>query len=607
LEDVPVTGSSELSAAGIEWLGARLRHLQTLSAALATARTEAEAIEATLDRGLAVFEADQAVIATLDGAGREFRIVGMRGYPGAVESDWATFPNSDDYPLSEAIRRGEPVVVAGPDELIRRYPKLAGTEHSAVLVCLPMGEFGGIALGYDQEVGLVPEELEFMAAVARQCSEAIRRTILDAERSRRARRLGLLAEAGAAFSRSLDYRTTLLEVANLSVPGLADCCIVDVIEATGLRQHAAVHVRPENVAAVRDVEQRYAPDPVDPRSAVGAVLRTGTPTLVADVDDEFLGRITRDPEHERAVRSLGMRSLIIVPLIARGRTLGAITLIQDVSGRRYDDQDLATAMSLADRAALAIDNARLHSAQAEVAHVLQRGLLPDRAPQIAGIDISARYLAAGEGIDVGGDFYEVWPRSDDAFGVAIGDVSGKGPRAASMTALARHTVRVAALHEPTPSRVLRVLNDEVRRHCPPDMFCTAAYADAVRGEQGSLDLTIALGGHPPGAVVRSDGSLEEAGKPGMLLGVRDNPDLTDQRLALAAGEMLVLWTDGVTERRSGTRIFGEEGLAKVLHRVSAGWTAEELSRELERAVLDFAPEPPQDDLAIIVLRPLPTR
>jgi serine phosphatase RsbU (regulator of sigma subunit) len=605
LDDVPVTGSSELSAAGVEWLGARLRHLQTLSAALAAARTEHEAIEATLDQGLAVFEADQAVIATLDDAGREFRIVGMRGYSGQVGSDWSTFPNSDEYPLSEATRRGEPVIVAGPDELIRRYPKLAGTERSDLLVCLPMGDVGGIALGYEREVELVPEELEFMTAVARQCSEAIRRTTLDAERRRRARRLGLLAEAGAAFSRSLDYRTTLAEVANLAVPGLADCCIVDVIEATGLRQHAAVHVRPETVQLVRDIEQRYAPDPADPRSAVGAVLRTGTPTLVTEVGEDFLGQITRDPEHEQAVRSLGMRSLIIVPLIARGRTLGAITLIHDVSGRRYDDQDLTTAISLADRAALAIDNARLHSAQAEVAHVLQRGLLPEREPRIDGIDIAARYLAAGEGIDAGGDFYDVWPRSDDAFGVAIGDVSGKGPRAASMTALARHTVRVAALHEPTPSRVLRVLNDEVRRHCPPDMFCTAAYADAVRGEDGSLDLTIALGGHPPGAVVRADGSLEEAGRPGMLLGVRDWPDLTDQRVRLAAGEMLVLWTDGVTERRSGTRIFGEEGLMAVLRRVSAGWTADRLSRELERAVLDFAPDPPQDDLAIVVLRPLP--
>lgn len=602
-----MTGSSELSAAGIEWLGARLRHLQTLSAALAAARTETEAIDATLDQGLAVFEADQAVIATLDDAAREFRIAGMRGYSGDVQSNWATFPNSDDYPLSEAIRRGEPVVVAGPDELVRRYPKLAGTERSAVLVCLPMGEFGGIALGYDHDVAVVPEELEFMAAVARQCSEAIRRTILDGERRRRARRLGLLAEAGAAFSRSLDYRTTLLEVANLAVPGLADCCIVDVVEATGLRQHAAVHVQPENLPLVREVEQRYAPDPGDPRSAVGAVLRTGSPTLVVDVDDEFLGRITRDAEHLQAVRSLGMRSLIIVPLIARGRTLGAITLIQDISERRYDDQDLATAMSLADRAALAIDNARLHSTQTEVAHVLQRGLLPDREPQIAGVDIAARYLAAGEGIDVGGDFYDVWTRSEQAFGVAIGDVSGKGPRAASMTALARHTVRVAALHEPTPSRVLGVLNQEVRRHCPRDMFCTAAYADAVRGEDGSLDLTIALGGHPPGAVVRADGSLEEAGRPGMLLGVRDNPDLTDQQLRLAVGELLVLWTDGVTERRSGARIFGEEGLAEVLGRVTADWTADRVSREVEREVLDFAPEPPQDDLAIIVIRPLTAR
>ena len=590
------------TSASSEWVRERLQHLQMLSAALASARTEREAIDATLDRGLEVFEADQAVICVLDDTGRRFRIAATRGYPGSVESDWSSFPNSEDFPIAQAVTRQEAIVVLGPEELVRRYPKLAGTERSSTLICLPMGAHGGIALGYEDPFEPSSQDIEFMAALARQCGEAIRRAQLDAERGRRAQRLALLAEAGAALGRTLDYRTTLGEVANLAVPRLADCCIVDIVEPGGVHQLAAVHVRPEVVAEVARLEEAYPADPDEPRSAVGEVLRTGVPTLVPELDDSFLDRITRGAEHRSAIRELGMRSVIIVPLVARGRTLGAITLIVDASDRRYDEQDLATAQGLADRAALAIDNARLHQAQIEIAHTLQKELLPAQLPAIPGVDLAARYVAAGEGMEVGGDFYDVWRIDDDSFGVAIGDVSGKGAVAAGLTALARHTVRVASLHEPTPSRVLRVLNDEVRRREPVRMFCTALYAHAVRRGDGSLAVTLACGGHPPGVVVRASGAVEEAGRPGMLLGIRPWAELSDVRFELAPGEVLVLFTDGVTERRNDGRLFGEERLTRLLRESASAGSADELATMILDGVVGFAPEAPQDDVAFVVVR-----
>ena len=181
--------------------------------------------------------------------------------------------------------------------------------------------------------------------MARQCADAIRRTALDAERRRRTESLALLAEAGAALAKSLDPRATLAEVARLAVPRLADCCIVDVAEASGLHQLAMVHVLPELIPLIAELEQRYPADPRETRSAVGEVIRTGLATLVPDVGDDYLGRITRDSDHLEGVQRLGMRSLIIAPLTARGRTIGAITLIRDVSELRYDEQDLATARS----------------------------------------------------------------------------------------------------------------------------------------------------------------------------------------------------------------------------------------------------------------------
>jgi len=586
---------------GIEWLQQRLHHLQALSAALAAARSEQRAIDATLDSGMAVFEADQAVVAILDGGGAAFQVRALRGYPDQTRQSWGKFPNTDDFPLSEAVRSQRPVITQGEADLVARYPKLGGTARSATLVCLPLGETAGVALGYDTERHFSDAELEFMVAVAQQCGEAILRAQLDDERRRRSRRLALLAEAGQVFARTLDYRETLADVATLAVPQLADCCIVDVVEPGGLHQLATVHVEPSRMDRIAELERRYPADPFDPRSPVGAVLRAGEATVLPEVTELFLETMTRDEAHRQALRELGLTSLIIAPLVARGRTLGAITFIQDVSGRHYDAQDLATAESLADRAAVAIDNARLHQAQVDIARALQRGLLPMRLPQLEGIDLATRYVAAGEGQEVGGDFYDVWELPDGAFGVAIGDVSGKGADAASMTALARDSIRVSALHEPTPSRVLTVLNGQLRTNAPADLFCTAAYCYAQRAGDGGLDITVALGGHPFGLIRRLDGSVETAGRVGTLLGLAEPLELSDHRLHLAPGELLLFYTDGVTEHRRDGEMFGEERLEQLVADVPDGTTADGLLQRLGEALQQFA-ETPKDDIAMIALR-----
>jgi hypothetical protein len=369
-----------------------------------------------------------------------------------------------------------------------------------------------------------------------------------------------------------------------------------------MHQLGLAHVDPSREALVAELERRYPADPADPRSAVGEVIRSGRTTLVEHVTEAFFATMTRDEAHTRGVHALGMRSLVIAPLIARGRTLGAITLIHDVSDRRYGPEDMAVAQGLADRAAVAIDNARLYAHQADIARTLQAGLLPDRLPALAGVEIAAGYQAAGEGTEVGGDFYDVWETGDGAFAFAIGDVSGKGPRAAAVTALARHTIRVASLHEPTPSRVLGILNDELRRYIPEPGFCTALYAH-LRPRPGGYAVAMGSGGHPLPLVRRREGGVSELGRPGTLLGVREQVAIQDAESLLAPGDLLLAFTDGLIEGRRDGELFGEARLAALLAASLAEAELSAVVAAIERAAADFAAGPNQDDVAVLAVRP----
>jgi PAS domain S-box-containing protein len=418
-------------------------------------------------------------------------------------------------------------------------------------------------------------------------------------------RLRFLADASDVLGESLDYQVALERLAELAVPRLADWCSIDILEAGVIRNAAVAHFDPSKVALARELQQRFPPN-IDSPSGSAAVIRTGRAEFVPEVTEELLAEIVDDPELLGVIRDLQLRSAITAPLTARGKTFGSLTLIQAESGRRYTHEDLELAEDLAHRAALAIDNARLYSEQVEITRTLQRSLLPVRLPDIPGIRVTTSYQPAGEANEVGGDFYDLWEIPGIGFGVAIGDVCGKGAAAAAVTSLTRHTVRTAAMHEPTPSRVLRVLNDAIRRRVHDRRFSTVAYAYGRATLDGGWNLTVSLGGHPHPLLVRADGTVESLGETGTLLGIFDTVRVSDRTYHLMPGDAVVFWTDGVSERRNGAALFGEERLEQVL-RENGGQSPDHIIGAIEQALDAFAPGPPQDDVALLVLQVTPVK
>ena len=186
--------------------------------------------------------------------------------------------------------------------------------------------------------------------------------------------------------------------------------------------------------------------------------------------------MTEDERHFELVMELGMRSAMTVPMVARSGTLGAMTFVTGPSGRRFDQRDLELAEELARRCATAVENARLYGERAYIARTLQESLLPSELPEIPGIESAARFRPTGEGHDMGGDFYDLFSSGGRGWTVVMGDVCGKGPDAAAVTALARYTLRAAAMRERLPSRGLHVLNEALLRQRTDRRFCTVAYA-----------------------------------------------------------------------------------------------------------------------------------
>ncbi|MFL5842837.1 MAG: SpoIIE family protein phosphatase [Thermoleophilaceae bacterium] len=429
---------------------------------------------------------------------------------------------------------------------------------------------------------------------------------LEREREARAaaeaaeRRARFLAEASALLDASLDYETTLQSVAGLVVSEMADWCGIDMVEPAGVRSVAVAHVDPEKVRWARKIAERYPPD-LDAPTGVPNVIRTGRPELYTEIPWQLVEQVAVDDEHLELIRQLELHSIIIVPMVARGRTLGAITFVGAESGRTYEEADLALAEELARRAAMAVDNARLYTELSGIADTLQAELLPTEIPDIPGIDVAVRYRAAGELNRVGGDFYDVFGRGPNEWAVVIGDVSGKGAPAAAVTALARYTLRTAAANAETPRDALDALNEALLERRRDQEFCSVALA-FVTLRNGGLDVELALGGHPPALVRRADGRLEPAGSPGLLMGFAHDPPLVDEAVRLEPGDTFVLYTDGVTDvARDGDR-FGDARLEELMRSLDPGLSASAMAETIEDTAVAYAAFQPQDDMALVALQ-----
>jgi serine phosphatase RsbU (regulator of sigma subunit)/PAS domain-containing protein len=408
----------------------------------------------------------------------------------------------------------------------------------------------------------------------------------------------ILAEAGRVLAGSLDYEETLRRVAWLAVPALADWCTVDVVGERGLERVAVANADPTHA----ELAERLRGVVIDPRGTVGpaAVLRTGRSQLHRHVDEAHYRAAALNPTHRSAMLQIGARSNASVPMAVRGQHLGVMTLSTAGSGRILGPEEVAVLEELGRRAALAVDSARLYRQRSTIARTLQNSLLPPLLPEIPGIDAAALYLAAGEGFDVGGDFYDLFSVAEYEWIAVIGDVCGKGAEAAAVTALARYTIRTAAARRRSPAAILSWLNADMSRADLAGRFCTVAcvHLDISRP---AIRATVACGGHPPPLLRRADGAVEDLGVPGTLLGLVRDPHLEDARAELHAGDALVLFTDGITEARAPKRLLDPEELHDAL-RAMAPDSSQRIVEQLTALALGKETAPPRDDIAVLALR-----
>jgi serine phosphatase RsbU (regulator of sigma subunit) len=416
-----------------------------------------------------------------------------------------------------------------------------------------------------------------------------------------------LAQASETLMSSLDHQETLTNVAWLAVPAVADWCAVDLLRSGGERELVAVAHRDPAKADLAAELARLRPARPEPGGGVAQVLASGVSELYPHVDIQRLPRSGAEPSrYERLLAEVGLHSVIICALQARGRVFGAMTLVNAESSRAFDEGDLGLAEELAARAAVAVDNARLATARRATAMTLQQSLLPARLPDIPQWRIAGLYRpgATDEESEVGGDFYDLF-ETEAGWMVLLGDVTGKGIRAASMTSLVRHGARFLGRHDPDPAAILSQI-DEALRDRDQLSLCTAVCARLARDH-----LLLGVAGHPAPLILRDDGALREVGSAGQILGGWPGGTWPASQVPLGRDETLILYTDGVTDlpgpRRTGhgspARVrFGLERLRRVL-KGAAGGSPEELLAALETELSAFERGGPADDTAVLVLRP----
>jgi serine phosphatase RsbU (regulator of sigma subunit) len=444
-------------------------------------------------------------------------------------------------------------------------------------------------------------DVEFAHHLARRFALAIDNARLFDE-SRDARgRAEFLVRAGEILSASLDYEETLQNVAAIAVPELADWCTVQLLEDDGsLRQVALAHADPAKMTFALELQERF---PTDPESPTGGpnVIRTGQTEINQEISDELIEAAVPDPELRQIIRELGLRATITAPLRAHGRVFGALTFVSAESGRYFTPDDVALVEELARRAGTAVDNARLYTEGARIAHTLQVELLPSDLPEIPFVEVAVRYRAAGELNEVGGDFYDIFPSAvDGEWMVVIGDVSGKGAEAAAVTALARYTLHAAALESSEPAELLRKLNAALMAQRRGRDFCTACVARITPAED-TTNVCFSIAGHPPPVILRDDGSTEMPGEPGTLLGIFEDPDLVNCEVDLDHGDAILLYTDGVIEAGRPMGQLGEEGLADALASARPASAAEAVE-VAETIAIEVQEGPVRDDIALVAIR-----
>ncbi|MCS0605773.1 SpoIIE family protein phosphatase [Streptomyces sp. LP11] len=432
----------------------------------------------------------------------------------------------------------------------------------------------------------------------------------ELERLRRGS-LSFLVEASDLLAGTLDRDQTLALMAQMTVPTLATWCAVYTIADQASEPYLSyvLHEDEELIDGIKSLLSKISPpDPVPtPGARVWSAPGEVAHRAALRTSMRSLG-LSGGPTHQFAsgigptlatAAAVGGET-VVLPLVARNRVIGMLTLGKPTD-EHFRQEILELAEDLSRRAALALDNARLYSERTAISQALQRSLLPPGTPHIDGVEVEVIYRAAGEGNEVGGDFYDVFPIGEGAYGFAIGDVCGTGPNAAAVTGLARHALRLLAREGLSGPAVLERLNSAILDEGDRSRFLTLLYGELRPQDDGSAELKVVCAGHPLPLRLRQDGTVRPAAEPQPLLGVIEDLELYEETFVLDPGDVLLCVTDGVTERREGTRMLGDDGLADVLT-TCTGLTAGAVAARIMRAVERFASDAPSDDMAILAMR-----
>ena len=569
----------------------RVEVLQRLTAALAVARDSQEV-------ATTVVEMVTAGLGAQTGSVRLF------------DTDWA--PNGDADPIVAEVRSTRrPVLIASPAERALRYPTTAvDTAGQLAWAYLPLvvdrTVVGTAVFGWGAPVDFLPEDLAMLEAVAGQCAAALDRARwLERERAARAAaeaaqaRLALLARASAVLAGAQDEETLLTQLADLLQPLCTWSTVSLLDEQNALVRRQVRNPDPENAELVArlqgEVLELMHPD--DPRTVALATGRTATTTR----SDLLPMAVAKESPILEQVRRLPLTQLLAVPIAARSHVLGVLSMWREDGQPAFTPADIELAGDVGNRAGTALDTLRTLAARTRVAAALQASLLPTALPEIPGIELSARYLAAEAAAEVGGDFYDAFALGSGEYALTIGDVAGRGVQAAGLTGLARSTLR-AVPSELGPGLALARLNTILLGRTGPEDFLTAAYL-RLRPDAGGVDVTVASAGHPLPLVVRGHGTVEPIGETGPLLGLLDTVEIPERRTRLSRGDSLLLYTDGVIEAQGADGLFGEERLAALLAD-GEGRSAKDLAAAVQGAVVDYRTHGP-DDVAVLALRVTP--
>jgi PAS domain S-box-containing protein len=403
----------------------------------------------------------------------------------------------------------------------------------------------------------------------------------------------LLADAGVAFATTLEPEPIVRRLTELVVPALGDACEVALLQP-GKAMKRFVRATEVDIERTRRREQTQVL--IDGNHPIAEVLRSGKPRRLT-VEDDIDGTAFGPVDIDTTAASFGITEAAVVPMTVRGETIGVLALGVRPP-RSLDDETVELAMELAGRAALAHDNAQLFCLQRSVADTLQRSLFPPELPSLDWVELAGHAWVPGSGVEVGGDFYDVIVAEDEAV-LFIGDVCGKGVEAAALTALARHTLRAAILHLRDPVAAVSWLHDGVKAQAP-DSFVTAAVV-RLRRAGDILRAEAVVAGHPPPLVVRGDGSTEVVNAPGSAPGLPFWEPARPVTFTLGAGDLLLLYTDGVTDVQGDAALSTEE-LCGIVADFPAG-CAEDAVVALGAALERRRPWPLRsDDVAVVVAR-----